>query len=66
MKQSKIMMGWIVSAAFVAATLQGSRLPRQAVGTEQQTALAVDRAGHRMGSGSDQDGYLPLPDRVCA
>jgi hypothetical protein len=66
MKQSKIMRGWIVTVAFVAATLQGSRLPEPIVGTEQQTAIAVDSSGHRMGSGSDQDGDLPLPDRASA
>ena len=62
--KSKSIPGWIASAAFVAATLQGSRLPEQTVTTDQLIAQTAGSVGHRMGSGSDQDEYPPLPDSV--
>lgn len=57
---------YLACAAFVAATLQGSRLPEDA--TDARTALARADAvvGHRAGSGADKDEYPPLPDGAFA
>ena len=64
--QPKILPGCIAAAAFVAATLQGSRLPEEVVTAGQQVAQATSDVSQRMGSGSDQDGYPPLPERMYA
>lgn len=49
-------------AAFVAATLQGSRLPEEAV-SERQASANVE---HRSGSGSDKEEYPPRSEGVFA
>lgn len=57
---------YLACAAFVAATLQGSRLPEDA--TDARTALARADAAmeHRAGSGADKDEYPPLSDSTLA
>jgi hypothetical protein len=64
--QRKTLAGWIAAAAFVAATLQGSRLPEEIATADQQVAQATATVNHRMGSGCDQDDRAPLPDRAYA
>jgi hypothetical protein len=64
--QRKTLTGWIATAAFVAATLQGSRLPEEVATAAQQVAQATATVSYRMGSGCDQDDYPPLPDRAYA
>ena len=56
----------VAGAAFVAATLQGSRLPEDAVSTGTAVAQAGGVVGYRTGSGADKDEYPPLSDRVLA
>lgn len=66
MKQHKSALGRVVLAGCIAATLQGSRLPDEAVHAGRQVALACDTVDYRAGSGSDREEYPPLPDGVFA
>lgn len=59
MKQAKQLSGLILWAGFLAATLQGSRLPEEPASAGQQTAQAADAAGVRSGSGTDKEEYPP-------
>jgi hypothetical protein len=45
----------LACAAYIAATLQGSRLPADAVGTSSAIARAPVAMEHRAGDGSDRD-----------
>ena len=64
--QSRTLAGWIATAAFVAATLQGSRLPEEIASADKQVGQATATVSHRMGSGCDQNDHPPLPDRAYA
>lgn len=55
-----------VVAAFIAATLQGSRLPDEVVIDAPQVAQASGRVENRAGSGSDKEEYPPRSDGVFA
>lgn len=59
-------LGLVVLAGCIAATLQGSRLPDEAVHGGRQLALACDTADYRAGSGSDREEYPPLSEGVFA
>ncbi len=50
----------LACAAYIAATLQGSRLPADAVGTSEAIARAPVAMEHRTGDGSDRTDF-PLP-----
>jgi len=56
----------LASAAFVAATLQGSRLPDETATTGVTVAQAGSVVAYRAGSGADKDEYPPLADGVFA
>jgi len=66
MKLMNLVTGLVLSAGFVAATLQGSRLPDEAVHAVQQVARASAAAEHRSGSGSDKEEYPPRSEGVFA
>jgi hypothetical protein len=66
MKQHNSALGLVVLAGCIAATLQGSRLPDEAVYAGRQVAQACDTADYRAGSGSDREEYPPLPEGVLA
>ena len=55
-----------VVAAFIAATLQGSRLPDEAVNNGHQVAQAGKAVEYRSGSGSDKEEYPPRSEGVFA
>lgn len=59
MKRSKHLPGLVLWAGFIAATLQGSRLPDEPASAGEQTAQAADTAEYRSGSGSDKEEYPP-------
>lgn len=65
MKTRHIIMS-LASAAFVAATLQGSRLPEEIVKPGPIVAQAGSVVEYRAGSGADKDEYPPLSDGVFA
>ncbi|HEX7811970.1 MAG TPA: hypothetical protein VF460_08700 [Burkholderiales bacterium] len=66
MKQARQLPALILCAGFVAATLQGSRLPEEPVSSGQQTVQVPDTAGNRPGSGSDKEEYPPRSEGVLA
>lgn len=56
----------VVVAAFIAATLQGSRLPDESVINGQQVAQASTTVEYRSGSGTDKEEYPPRSEGVFA
>ena len=56
----------VMVAAFTAATLQGSRLPEEAVSDRPQVAQASAYVEYRSGSGSDKEEYPPRSEGVFA
>lgn len=61
MIKETVLVGWLLCAPFVAATLQGSRLPEQPAGGEK-VAGRGDTGAYYPGTGSDKDDYPPLRD----
>jgi hypothetical protein len=66
MKHMKLVIGLVLSAGFVAATLQGSRLPDETVHAGQQLARTGAPVENRSGSGSDKEEYPPRSESVFA
>ena len=64
MKHRKHMAGLIFWAAFIAATLQGSRVPDDTINSGQQFAQVRDALDYRSGSGSDKEEYPPRSESM--
>ena len=58
--------GFILAAAFVAGTLEGSRLPEPVDSQASRVARQTGQGEHRTGSGSDSEERSPQRDRVLA
>lgn len=63
MKFTRFLTGLLFAAAFVAGTLQGSRLPETSV---PEGATVAEAAAHRAGSGADQEDAPPSRGGVIA
>jgi hypothetical protein len=62
-RQLTVLMLW---AGYLAATLQGSRLPDEPVSAGEKTAQAANQAGYRSGTGTDKEEYPPRSESTYA